>query len=87
VSPAAIVVLTTAGPSVMLITAASVVLTTAASVVSTTAAAVPLDSVMIGVSTLPAAGSAGATASCASCYMQRKDTFAYESKHSSCGTR
>jgi hypothetical protein len=41
--------------------------TTAASVVSTTAAVVPLDSVMIGVSTLPAAGSAGSSGSCASC--------------------
>jgi hypothetical protein len=37
-------------------------------VVSTTAAAVTLESVMIGVSTLPAAGPAGPTASCASCY-------------------
>jgi hypothetical protein len=93
VSPAAIVVLTTGGPSavlttagpcVVLTTAASVVSTTAASVVSATAAAVPFDSVMIGVSILPAAGSAGATASC---HMQRQDTFANESKHSGCGRR
>jgi hypothetical protein len=88
VSPAAIVVLTTAGPSVVLTTAGpSVVLTTAASVVSTTAAAVPFDSVMIGVSILPAARSAGSIGSCASCHMQRQDTFANESKHSGCGTR
>jgi hypothetical protein len=84
VSPAAIVVLTTAGPSVVLTTAASVVLTTAAAVVSATAAAVPLDSVMIGVSILPAARSAGSTGSC---HMQRQDTFTNESKHSGCGTR
>jgi hypothetical protein len=87
VYPAAIVVLTTAGPSVVSTTAASVVLTTAASVVSTTAAAVPFDSVMIGVSILPAARSAGLTGSCASCHTQRQDTFANESKHSGCGTR
>jgi hypothetical protein len=87
VSPAAIVVLTTAGPCAVLTTAASGVSTTAASVVSATAAAVPLGSVMIGVSPLPAAGSAGSTGSCASCYMQRQDTFAYESKYSGCGTR
>jgi hypothetical protein len=87
VYPAAIVVLTTAGPSVVSTTAASVVLTTAASVVSTTAAAVPFDSVMIGVSILPAARSAGSTGSCGSCHMQRQDTFANESKHSGCGTR
>jgi hypothetical protein len=85
VSPAAIAVLTTAGPSVVLTTAGPcAVLTTAASVVSTTAAAVPFDSVMIGVSILPAARSAGRSASC---HMQRQDTFANESKHSGCGTR
>jgi hypothetical protein len=80
VSPAAIVVLTTAGPSVVLTTAGP-------SVVLTTAASVPFDSVMIGVSILPAARSAGSIDSCASCHMQRHDTFANESKHSGCGTR